>query len=234
VGNRHPFVPRCLTMALVLLGVARGGASLASQDAPGDPSLARQLAELRRMFPVLDPKLGLHVVTNDFVLQAVCRHGVLASLHVAPKYSYRAAHPEWREPRSRQFLPAGAYADLMKRLDSVRPLGRVIEPLSSRLSNAGLTFGFGRFENAVTWGAFHSLTPEPVVPTSLDVFYFRPVSGLVEDVRAGRESILLDGQDYWGAIGAFATLQAGARIEGLPLAGPANSDPVTRPACATK
>ena len=79
----------------------------------------------------IDTKQNLFQVNRFYVLRAKFdNRGRLELLAVEPKYYFEESHPEWREPGNFANLTKAEYENLLARLDSVRPKGRLIKPAS--------------------------------------------------------------------------------------------------------
>jgi len=218
-------------VAIGLVAIAHQSPGLGQDSTAPQRVLSQQLTELGRSFKLVDAKLDLYAVTDEFILQPVCQNGILASVHVSPKYYYRTARPEWKEPSSRPYLPAGMHQTLIKRLEPIRPLGKIVTALMTEMSNAGVNFKLARFENGILQAMFHPL--DPPRSGAFGLFYFRPVSGVAEDVLGGKY-IQVDGHPYWGITDPVKVLRSEGRVNGAMLAGPVDSNAVLHATCSSR
>lgn len=77
--------------------------------------------------PPVDERESLFEVNTLFVLRPKYdSHGRLVELAVFPKYWLEETHPEWTEPPKASLLAKSEYAELLGRLESVKPKGELI------------------------------------------------------------------------------------------------------------
>jgi hypothetical protein len=89
---------------------------------------AQVLQSCEKLFgKTLDEKLNLFEVNQLFVLQPEFNEkGFLVKISVEPKYFYEEEHPEWKEPKERPHLANADYADVIAKINSIKPLGKFL------------------------------------------------------------------------------------------------------------
>ncbi|HEX8735009.1 MAG TPA: hypothetical protein VF721_06795 [Pyrinomonadaceae bacterium] len=89
---------------------------------------AQVLENCRRLFgDSVDEKLNLFEVNQQFVLRAeFSEKGKLVKILVEPKYFYEEEHPEWTEPKERPHLANSVYADVIAKINSIKPFGNFL------------------------------------------------------------------------------------------------------------
>lgn len=90
----------------------------------------------------LDKKLNLFEINKDFVLELTFADTEVAKFSITPKYFFREEHPEWSEPEKRPVLDVHDYRGLLKKFESLKPKGEIVNKEAvGTCSNGNCWFG---------------------------------------------------------------------------------------------
>jgi len=184
--------------------------------------------KLSRLFSQSDMKECLFVLDSNYVLQAVYHGaGELGELKVVPKYFFHDTHQDWTEPDSPVAMSLDAYRSFLSRIQTVRPLGKLL-----KAGNVGITLNLRTsfqdlYEGGVVDKAMFRISPDRAYDVAyFRVMYFRNISGTVESMEAPGEQtpdqgyrVKLNGKWYWTTEHSFKSLALGHQVT-VEAAGP--------------
>jgi hypothetical protein len=184
--------------------------------------------KLSAMFSQSDVKVCLFGLDVNYALQAVYhRAGELGEVKVLPKYFLHDTHHEWKEPDSPVAMSLDAYTSLLNRIQTVKPLGKLLREGKVGIALNLRTSFQDLYEKGVVDRAMFRISPDRVYDVALfRVLYFRNISGIVESAEApGAQTpdqgyrLKLNGKWYWTTDHSFKGVALGQQVT-VEAAGP--------------
>jgi hypothetical protein len=156
---------------------------------------------LSRVFSPTDSKECLFTIDDKHAIKATYYRGELGEVRVVPKYFFHDTHHEWTEPDSPVVMVPEAYRSLLNRIQSAKPLGKLLKEGQTGVTLNLRTSFQDLYERGLVERAMFRVSPEKDYDVAFfRVVYFRSVFGKIESMEG--PSTLVPDQGYRVKLGS--------------------------------